>query len=239
MKRDLLDLVLRARKKGETCALLRDLKIGTQGVYINSELTGDLKFDANIKAAVLKAISEDQSGRLPEPHQDIFVQVFNPPVRLIVVGAVHIAQALAPMAAMAGYGVTVIDPRRAFATDQRFPGVTLLNEWPDDGLAALKPDSRTAVVTLTHDPKLDDAALSVALKSPCFYIGCLGSRKTHQARLNRLTRMGFGEADLARIHGPIGLPIGALTPAEIAVSALAQITQVRRARPAAPQSAAA
>ena len=239
MKRDLLDTVVRARRKGDTCALLRDLKSGAQGVYINNEFTGDLTFDANIKPATLKAISEDQSGRLPEPFQDIFVQVFNPPVRLIVVGAVHIAQALAPMAAMAGYGVTVIDPRRAFATDQRFPGVTLLNEWPDDGLATLNPDARTAVVTLTHDPKLDDAALSVALKSQCFYIGCLGSRKTHQARLNRLTRMGFGEADLARIHGPVGLPIGALTPAEIAVSTLAQITQVRRAKPAAPRSAAA
>lgn len=239
MKRDLLDLVLRARKKGETCALLRDLKIGVQGIYIHNEFSGDLQVDTNIKAAVLKAISEDQSGRLAEPNQDVFVQVFNPPVRLIIVGAVHIAQALAPMAAMAGYGVTVIDPRRAFATDERFPGVTLLDEWPDDGLATLKPDSRTAIVTLTHDPKLDDAALSVALKSPCFYIGCLGSRKTHQARLNRLTRMGFGEADLARIHGPVGLSIGALTPAEIAVSALAQITQVRRAKPAAAQSAAA
>jgi xanthine dehydrogenase accessory factor len=239
MKRDLLDSLMQARRRGTTCAMLRDLKTGGQGLYINDEFTGDFASGSGLKPQVLKAISEDVSGRLPEPYQDIFVQVFNPPVRLIVVGAVHIAQALAPMAAMAGYGVTVIDPRRAFATDQRFPGVTLLDEWPDDGLAALKPDSRTAVVTLTHDPKLDDAALSVALKSQCFYIGCLGSRKTHQARLNRLTRMGFGEADLARIHGPVGLPIGALTPAEIAVSTLAQITQVRRAKPAAPQSAAA
>lgn len=239
MKRDLLDILLRARKQGTTCAMLRDLKSGAEGVYIHGEFTGDLAFDPSLKHRVLKAMSEDSSGRLPEPNQEIFVQVFNPAVRLIVVGAVHIAQALAPMAALAGYAVTVVDPRRAFATDQRFPGVTLLNEWPDDGLESLKPDSRTAVVTLTHDPKLDDAALSVALKSQCFYVGSLGSRKTHQARLNRLTRMGFGEAELARIHGPVGLPIGALTPAEIAVSILAQITQVRRARPPAEQSAAA
>lgn len=122
--------------------MLRDLKTGGQGLYINDEFTGDFASGSGLKPQVLKAISEDVSGRLPEPYQDIFVQVFNPPVRLIVVGAVHIAQALAPMAAMAGYGVTVIDPRRAFATDQRFPGVTLLDEWPDDGLAALKPDSR-------------------------------------------------------------------------------------------------
>lgn len=239
MKRALLDRLMQARRHGTTCAMLRDLKTGAQGLYINDEFTDEFASGSGLQPLVLKAISEDVSGRLPEPYQDIFVQVFNPPVRLIVVGAVHIAQALAPMAALAGYGVTVIDPRRAFATDQRFPGVTLLDEWPDDGLAALKPDSRTAVVTLTHDPKLDDAALSVALKSQCFYIGCLGSRKTHQARLNRLTRMGFGEADLARIHGPVGLPIGALTPAEIAVSTLAQITQVRRAKPAAAQTAAA
>jgi xanthine dehydrogenase accessory factor len=191
---------------------------------------------------VLNVISEDLSGRLPEPNGDLFAQVFNPSARLIVIGAVHISQALAPMAALAGYAVTVIDPRRAFATDERFPGVTLLNEWPDDGLEALKPDRRTAVVTLTHDPKLDDAALSVALKSQCFYVGSLGSRKTHQARLNRLKRLGFSEAELARIHGPVGLSIGALTPAEIAVSILGQITQVRRARPepeSAPKSAAA
>jgi len=238
MKRDLLDTALRARRNGATFAILRNLNSGAQGIYINGEFSGDIADSADLKSAVLQAISEDASGRLPAPNTEIFVQVFNPPVRLIVVGAVHIAQALAPMAALAGYAVTVVDPRRAFATDQRFPGVTMMNEWPDDGLEALKPDPRTAVVTLTHDPKLDDAALSVALKSRCFYIGSLGSRKTHQARLNRLTRMGFGESDLARIHGPVGLSIGALTPAEIAVSILAQITQVRRVQPT-PRSAAA
>jgi xanthine dehydrogenase accessory factor len=238
MKRDVLTSLMDARRKGTANALLRNLKTGKQAFVSNIETVGDLEIDFNTKQLVLHAISKDASGRLPEPNADIFVQVFNPSVRLIVIGAVHIAQVLAPMAALAGYAVTVIDPRRAFATDQRFPGVTLLNEWPDDGLEGLKPDRRTAVVTLTHDPKLDDAALSVALKSQCFYVGSLGSRKTHQARLNRLKRLGFSDAELARIHGPVGLSIGALTPAEIAVSILGQITQVRRARPE-PESAAA
>jgi xanthine dehydrogenase accessory factor len=238
MRRDVLAALLAARRQGTAGALVRDLKSGEQAFVTKTETVGDLTVDFNQKQRILDAVSEDTSGRLPEPHGALFVQVFNPPVRLIVIGAVHIAQALAPMAALAGYSVTVIDPRRAFATGQRFPGVTLLNEWPDEGLEALKPDRRTAVVTLTHDPKLDDAALSVALKSQCFYIGSLGSRKTHQARLNRLRRLGFTDPELARIHGPVGLPIGALTPAEIAVSILGQITQVRRARPE-PESAAA
>jgi xanthine dehydrogenase accessory factor len=242
MKRDVLIAALEARRSGTASALLRDLKSGKQAFVTKAEISGDLPVDPSLKQAVLKAISEDESGRLPEPDTDVFVQVFNPPLRLIVIGAVHIAQALAPMAALAGYAVTVIDPRRAFATDQRFPGVTLLNEWPDEGLEALKPDRRTAVVTLTHDPKLDDAALGVALKSQCFYVGSLGSRKTHQARLIRLKRAGFSDAELERIHGPVGLSIGALTPAEIAVSILGQITQVRRTRPEpelTPKSAAA
>jgi xanthine dehydrogenase accessory factor len=231
MKRAILDTLLQARHLGIACALVRNIKSGQQAFVSHENIISDIDLGPDLKRAVLDAIAQDESGRLAEPCDDIFVQVFNPPPRLVVVGAVHIAQALAPMAALAGYAVTVIDPRRAFATDQRFPGVTLLTEWPDEGLEALKPDRRTAVVTLTHDPKLDDAALGVALKSQCFYVGSLGSRKTHQARLNRLRRLGFTDAELARIHGPVGLPIGALTPAEIAVSILAQITQVRRARP--------
>ena len=129
---------------------------------------------------------------------------------------------------MAGYGVSVIDPRRAFATDERFPGIDMRGDWPDEAMAALKPDRRTAVVTLTHDPKLDDPALQAALRSPAFYIGALGSKRTHAARLQRLAAVGFTEADFARIHGPVGLSIGALSPAELAISVLGQITAVRR-----------
>jgi xanthine dehydrogenase accessory factor len=130
---------------------------------------------------------------------------------------------------LAGYTVTVIDPRTSFASAERFPGVELSTEWPDEALAKLKPDRRTAIVTLTHDPKLDDPALAAALKSPAFYIGALGSRKTHAARLQRLGELGFKDSDFARIHGPVGLDIGAVSPAEIAISALAQITSVLRA----------
>lgn len=130
------------------------------------------------------------------------------------------------MAALAGYAVAVVDPRRAFASDQRFPGVTMIDDWPDDALAALSPDRRSAVVTLTHDPKLDAPALQAALRSEAFYIGALGSRRTHAARLERLCQAGFDERQLERIHGPVGLGIGAHSPAEIAVSILAQITQV-------------
>jgi xanthine dehydrogenase accessory factor len=145
---------------------------------------------------------------------------------MAVVGAVHIAQALAPMAVLAGYDVTVIDPRRAFATDARFPMVKLSTDWPDEALGALRPDRRMAVVTLTHDPKLDDPALEVALRSEAFYIGALGSARTHGKRLARFKELGFGDDQLARIHGPIGLRLGGRSPAEIAISIMAQVTQV-------------
>jgi xanthine dehydrogenase accessory factor len=139
---------------------------------------------------------------------------------------VHIAQSLVPMAAIAGYAVTVVDPRGAFATDARFPGVTLATDWPDDALTALDPDRRTAIVTLTHDPKLDDPALHVALRSPAFYIGALGSRRTHARRVERLREAGFNDKEIGRIHAPIGLDIGAVSPAEISISILGQITEI-------------
>ena len=161
---------------------------------------------------------------------DAFVEVFNPPLRLLIVGAVHIAQPLARMASVAGYDVTVIDPRGSFATDDRFPGVTLVNEWPDEAMPPLDPDRRTAVVTLTHDPKIDDPALAAVLRSDAFYIGALGSRKTHAARVERLSEAGFAADEIGRIHGPVGLSLGAVSPAEIAVSILAQVTQALHAR---------
>jgi len=156
---------------------------------------------------------------------------------MLIVGAVHIAQPLARMAGLAGYKVSVVDPRGAFATEERFPGVEVSDEWPDEAMERLAPDSRTAVVTLTHDPKLDDAALEVALKSDAFYIGSLGSRKTHLARTHRLARLGFDDAAIARVRGPVGLAIGARAPAEIAVSILAQVIEARR-KPAPAATAA-
>jgi xanthine dehydrogenase accessory factor len=162
----------------------------------------------------------EEDGRFIAPH--------NPPLRLIVVGAVHIAQPLVAMARACGYAPTLIDPRDTFAAADRFPGETVLDDWPDAALAALAPDSRTAIVTLTHDPKLDDPAIRYALRSPVFYLGCLGSKKTHASRVARLQGAGYSEAEIARIHAPVGLDIGAKTPAEIALSVLAQITQVLR-----------
>jgi xanthine dehydrogenase accessory factor len=157
-----------------------------------------------------------------------FVTIHNPPLRIAVIGGVHIAQALVPMARAAGYAVTVIDPREAFASAARFPDTVLIHEWPDAALAAYAPDARTAVVTLTHDPKLDDPAILTALHSEAFYIGCLGSSRTHAKRLDRLAQAGVAGADLARLYGPAGLDIGARTPAEIAISVLAELTHVLR-----------
>ena len=168
----------------------------------------------------------DRSGFMEDG--ETFVAIHNPPLRLIVVGAVHIAQALVPMARIAGYDPLIIDPRTAFATDARFPGEVLLDEWPDEGVRALGLDGRTALVLLTHDPKLDDAALTEALRSDVFYIGALGSKRTHAKRLERMRAAGFMESDLARIHGPVGLDIGAAGPSEIAISILAQMIQVLR-----------
>src|SRR5437763_4306856 len=160
-----------------------------------------------LKEAAAKALKDDKSGTVEVDGETWFLHAHNPPLRLVVVGAVHIAQALVPMAAQLGYGVTVVDPRRAFATDERFPGVAVRTEWPDEAMDALRPDTRTAVVTLTHDPKLDDPALDRALKSQAFYIGALGSNRTHARRLDRLRELGHDDSSLKRIHGPVGLDI--------------------------------
>lgn len=157
-----------------------------------------------------------------------FIALFNPPLRLVVVGAVHVAQALLPMARLAGYDPVLIDPREAFGSATRFPGERILHDWPDAALAELGLDARTAVVTLTHDPKLDDPAIIAALGSEAFYLGCLGSTRTHARRLDRLRAAGVAEVALARLHAPVGLDIGARTPAEIAIAILAEITQALR-----------
>jgi xanthine dehydrogenase accessory factor len=180
--------------------------------------------------AVHEVLTSDKSRVVaaPDGSGDWFLNAFNPPLRLLVVGAVHIAQPVVAVAELDAFDVVVIDPRTAFASPERFPGIKLRSEWPDEAMADLKPDSRTAVITLTHDPKLDDPALIAALNSPAFYIGALGSKKTHAARIERLTAKGFDAATLSRIHAPIGLSIGAKSPAEIAISIMAEITQVLR-----------
>ena len=168
----------------------------------------------------------DRSGL--EPDGQTFVIIHNPPLRLVVVGAVHIAQALLPLARLVGYDPVIVDPREAFASDNRFPGEVLLHDWPDDAMASIGPDARTAVVLLTHDPKLDDPAIHAALGSDAFYIGALGSKRTHASRIERLTVAGFSADQIARIHGPVGLDIGSSTPEEIALSILAEMTAVLR-----------
>ncbi len=229
MKAAILERVLADRAAKIPAALVTDLRDGKQSiVHEEGAPSGEISLTEAQLAETRKALSADESSTLDSADGKLFAQVHNPPPRLLLVGAVHISQALAPMAAMAGYGVSVIDPRRAFATDERFPGIDMRGDWPDEAMAELKPDRRTAVVTLTHDPKLDDPALQAALRSRAFYIGALGSRKTHTARLERLASAGFSADETARIHGPVGLSIGALSPAEIAVSVLAQITAVRR-----------
>lgn len=175
--------------------------------------------------AIDARLKSDRSGTEEDGR---FIAVHNPPLRLIVVGAVHIAQPLLTIARTCGYAPTLIDPRGAFGSAARFPGETILDDWPDEALARLAPDSRTAIVTLTHDPKLDDPAIRVALRSSAFYLGCLGSKKTHARRVERLAEAGFSEAEIARIHAPVGLDIGARSPAEIAVSVMAEITRTLR-----------
>ncbi len=168
----------------------------------------------------------DRSGF--EEDGETFVAIHNPPLRLIVVGAVHIAQALVPMARLAGYDPLIVDPRESFASKGRFPGEVLRHDWPDEGVRAFGLDTRTALVLLTHDPKLDDPALEAALASDVFYIGALGSSRTHAKRVDRLKASGFSDVEIARIHGPVGLDIGAASPSEIAVSVIAQMTKVLR-----------
>ena len=228
MKAAIFDKLQDARAAKTPVALATNLRSGQQLLIYANGTDGDLCLDMDMVVAAGEALKRDEHLRFKTPAGEIFVQVFNPPPRLLVVGAVHIAEPLARMGELAGYGVTVIDPRRGFAESQKFEGFAVMGEWPDEAMATLKPDSRTAVVTLTHDPKLDDPALTAALRSSAFYIGALGSKKTHAARLGRLKEAGFSDEELARIHGPVGLNIGALSPAEIAVSIVGQITQVRR-----------
>ena len=225
MTPDLIAALTEARAAKRPVVLATHLPDGAQLLLPAAAAPPDLA------AAAAQALEDDASGTVKLADGEWFLNVYNPPLRLIVVGAVHIAQALVPLAAQLGFAVTVVDPRRAFATGERFPNVTVSTDWPDEAMDALAPDLRTAVVTLTHDPKLDDPALERALRSPAFYIGALGSRRTHASRLARLRALGHDEAALARIRGPVGLPIEAVTAPEIALSIVAELIAVRRGAP--------
>jgi xanthine dehydrogenase accessory factor len=226
MKTDLLDQLLADRAAKRQVVLATNLATGAGQLLYPDEGRGG---DAELLKAARRVMLADKSGIVETgDRRKIFLHVYNSPLRMLIVGAVHIAQPLSQMALLAGYDVAIVDPRREFASADRFPGITLIDAWPDDGVATFAPDRRTAIVTLTHDPKLDDPALVKVLRSDAFYIGCLGSSRTHGKRLERLAAEGFGEADVARIHGPVGLDIGAKSPAEIAVSIMGQITEALR-----------
>ncbi len=215
--------IIEARASRRPVALLTSLASGAQRLVTPDD-------DAGLGGALADAFRRDKSGTVETPEGEVFIRVYNPPLRMLVIGAVHTAQFLVPLAAMLDYDVTIIDPRGAFATDERFPGVKLVAEWPDEVLPELGLDARTALIALTHDPKIDDVALKLALASDIFYIGALGSTRTHAKRLDRLKAQRIAEETLARIHAPIGLAIGAQGPAEIALSIMSQVTGVLRGK---------
>ncbi len=223
MTPDLARRLARARAAKRPVVLATSLPDGRELLWPDDSASPSLA------EAASAALDRDENGTVHLADGSTWMlAAHNPPLRVIVVGAVHAAQALVRMAAATGYATIIVDPRRSFATAERFPGIELVHEWPDEAMDALKPDTRTAVITLTHDPKLDDPALDRALRSPAFHIGALGSRRTHARRLERLRALGHDEASLARIKGPVGLDIGAVTAPEIALSIMAEIVAVRR-----------
>jgi xanthine dehydrogenase accessory factor len=223
MKREILNALNEARCAGRAIVRATDPASGDE------KLIDPYTDQSPLGLAAARAARADRSAPVEIDGRNWFLAVYNPPLDLVVVGAVHIAQPLARIATLAGYGVRIIDPRTTFATEERFPDVTLVHAWADEALAKNPLSPRSALVALTHDPKLDDPALAAALNSPCFYIGALGSKKSHAARLARLKQQGFNDEQLARIHGPVGLDIAAKSPAEIAVSIVAEMTKELRA----------
>ena len=221
MKAELLSQLIEDRRHNRAVVLATNLEGGEQVLLY--PLDSETAVEGSLHQAAREALLNDRSQPLDDPEGRYFLQVHNPPHRMVVVGAVHVAQPLTQMARHAGFRVALIDPREAFNTEARFPDVDRLISWPKAALTGMELDHRTAVVTLTHDPKLDDPALEVALTSPAFYVGALGSRKTHIRRLERLREAGFDDETLSKIHGPVGLDIGARTPGEIAASILAQV----------------
>ena len=221
----------------ETRAALLSARAEKRAVVLTTRLAGGVQMllpsddaPSALNEAATRALVADASTTIEIEGERWFLHVHSLPLRLFLIGAVHISQALVRLAAPLGLGVIVVDPRPALATEERFPGITLMRDWPDEALDLAQLDARSAVVALTHDPKLDDPALDCALRSPAFYIGALGSRRSHAARLERLAELGHAPETLARIRGPVGLHIGAVTAAEIALSILAELVAIRRGR---------
>jgi xanthine dehydrogenase accessory factor len=228
MRQGMAHALLAAQREARAVALYTPLDGSLQRLLDAPGLALLEITEPELAAAGRAALASDRAQVVSEQGREVLITPHNPPLRLIIVGAVHISESLCAMARESGYAVTVIDPRTAFLRPERFPGVRLIGEWPQQAFAELKPDARTAVVLLTHDPKVDDPALLAVLPTPAFYVGALGSTRTHAKRLQRLIEAGVDEAMQARIHGPAGLDIGARTPAEIAISVLAEITLALR-----------
>ena len=219
MKLDILRALNAERAARRAAVVVTDVTSGEQRLVKAAEVARD-----PLKDVIEKQIRRGNSAMVETPAGKVFLTVHVPPSQLVITGAVHISQALAPMARLVGYDVTIVDPRTAFASIERFPDVKVIAEWPDVALPPLGVDRYTAFVALTHDPKIDDPALTHALARDCFYIGALGSKKTHARRIDRLKAQGLSDDALARIHAPIGLAIGAVSPAEIAVAIMGEIT---------------
>ncbi len=233
MKLDILKTLNAERDARRAAVIVTEQDSGAQRLVKAADVARD-----PLKELIERHIRSGKSGMEETPRGKVFLTVHVPAPRIVATGAVHISQALAPIAKLLGYDVTIVDPRTAFATQERFPDVTVLAEWPDVALPPLGVDRYTAFLALTHDPKIDDPGLLHALKRDCFYVGALGSRKTHARRIERLKAQGLTDADLARIHAPIGLAIGAVSPAEIAVSIMAEITaRLRQGSEKTPENA--
>jgi xanthine dehydrogenase accessory factor len=223
LKLDILHTVNEERAARRAVVIVTDVESGAQRLVKAAEAARD-----PLREVIEKRLRMGKSGMEETAEGRVFLTVHVPSARLVITGAVHISQALAPIAKLVGYDVTIVDPRTAFASEERFPDVKVIAEWPDTALPPLNIDRYTAFVALTHDPKIDDPALMHALARDCFYIGALGSKKTHARRVERLKKAGLSDADIARMHAPIGLPIGAISPAEIAIAIMAEITQALR-----------
>ena len=223
MNLDILQTLNAERAARRAVVVITNVDSGAQRLVKAPDVARD-----PLAALIQKRLRMGKSGMEETAQGRVFLTVHVPSPKLVVTGAVHISQALAPMATLVGYDVVIVDPRTAFASEERFPDVKVIAQWPDEALPPLKVDRYTAFVALTHDPKIDDPALKHALARDCFYIGALGSKKTHARRVERLKLAGLTDADIARIHAPIGLPIGAMSPPEIAVAILAEITQALR-----------
>jgi xanthine dehydrogenase accessory factor len=223
MTPDILEQIVESRGLRKAVALVTELESGRQRVVAREHAADD-----TLAKVLDGAFRTGESGVHDLPEGEFFIHVYNPRLRIVIIGAVHISQALIPIAKAAGYDIVVVDPRGAFATAERFPDIKLHTEWPDEVIAKIGLDAQTAVLALTHDPKIDDPALAAALKSKAFYVGALGSKRTQSKRFERLKTAGFDDAQIARIRGPIGLDIGAKGPVEIAVAIMAEITRVLR-----------